>query len=252
MTRNDAGEKSPSFASAAQTRFGADRARLELYEALATTRAIRRLRPDPIEPVVLERILRAATCAPSGGNAQPWRVLVLREPERKRALAQHFAATWADYSQPGRQAMERLPEAKRARGMKVMAAGDHLAARFAEAPVVLVFVHDPFQLAREGPRDPQPAFLFGGSLYPAIQNLLLACRAEGLGGVLTTMAWRREPQILAALGVPEPWRLHAIVPIGHPVGGGHGPIARKPLATMAHLDRWGSPFPESEPEADGA
>lgn len=250
MTR-DASRPDPTSSDfRAGALFGEARARTELYEAIATTRAVRRLRPDPVPAAVLERLLRAATCAPSGGNAQPWRVLVLRDPERKRALAEHFASTWADYSQPGRQAMERLPEAKRARGMKVMAAGDHLAAHFAEAPLVFVFVHDPYQMAREGPRDPQPQFLFGGSLYPAIQNLLLACRAEGLGGVLTTMSWRREPEILRALAIPEPWRLHAIVPVGYPIGGGHGPIARKALTTMARLDRWDTPFPAPEPAKD--
>lgn len=213
-----------------------------LYDALTTTRAIRRLRPDPIPEAVLERVLNAATCAPTGGNAQPWRVLVLSDPERKRALAAPFAATWADYSSPGRQAMQRLPEDKRVRGMRVMAAGDHLAAHLAEAPIVLVFVHDPRRLAHAGEDDPQPKFLFGGSLYPAIQNLLLACRVEGLGGVLTTMSWRREAEILRLLGIPEPWRLHGIVPIGYPAGGGHGPLARKSVSTMAYRDRWGEPL----------
>ncbi len=223
--------------------FGPERSEVGLYEALCTTRAVRKLLPDPIPEAVLERVLRAATCAPTGGNAQPWRVLVLKDPERKRALAEHFEPTWAIYSSPGRELMQRLPEDKRARGMKVMAAGDHLAAHFADAPVVLAFFHDPHLLAQAGPDDPQPKFLFGGSLYPAIQNLLLACRAEGLGGVLTTMTWRREAEVRRALEIPEPWRLHAIVPIGYPLAGGHGPLARKPLSTMAYQDRWGDPFP---------
>ena len=84
--------------------------------------------------------------------------------------------------------------------------------------------------------------LHGGSLYPAIQNLLLACRAEGLGGVITTMMWRREAEVLELFGVPEPWRLHAVVPIGYPARGGHGPLARRPVAKMAFLDRWGAPL----------
>lgn len=222
--------------------FGPERSALGLYEAICTTRAIRRLRPDPIPEAVLARVLRAATCAPSGGNAQPWRVLVLTSPERKQAVAEHFAVTWERYSSPGRAMMERLPEATRARGMRAMAAGDRLAAGLAAVPVVLAFFHDPRMLARGGEDDPQPKFLFGGSLYPAIQNCLLACRAEGLGGVLTTMSWQREAEIVAALGVPAPWRLHAIVPIGYPESGGHGPIARKPLAEMAYRERWGEPF----------
>lgn len=230
----------PDPAAHATSRFGAERGRIGLYEALCTTRAIRRLRPDPIPDAVLERILLAATCAPSGGNAQPWRVLVLTEAEPKRALAAHFGPTWERYSSPGRGMMERLPEEKRARGMRVMAAGDHLAAHLADTPVILVFCHDPRMLAEGGEDDPQPKFLFGGSLYPAIQNCLLACRAEGLGGVLTTMIWRREREVARTLGIPEPWRIHGVVPIGRPVGRGHGPIARKPVSTMAYRNRWGA------------
>lgn len=245
MAKNEDDRTNDSWAAYADSLFDSDRSRVELYEALCTTRAVRRLRPDPIPDGVLERVLRAATCAPTGGNAQPWRVLVLKDPERKRLLAEHFVPTWQSYSSPGRELMQRLPEDKRARGMKVMAAGDHLAAHFAEAPVVLAFFHDPRLLASEGEDDPQPKFLFGGSLYPAIQNLLLACRAEGLGGVLTTMTWRREAEVRRALEVPEPWRLHAIVPIGFPMAGGHGPLARKPLSSMAYQDRWGQSFPES-------
>lgn len=222
--------------------FGAERARIDLYEALCTCRAVRRLRPDPVPDDVLARVLRAATCAPSGGNAQPWRVVVVREAERKRALGELFRATWQTYSQPGREAMARLPEATRARGERAMAAGDELAAHFAEVPVVLAWVHDPRMLRRAGEEATQPHFLYGGSLYPAIHNLLLACRAEGLGGVLTTMTWRCEDEIRALLEVPEPWRLHALVPIGYPRGGGHGPLARKPLESMVFGERFGSPL----------
>lgn len=229
--------------------FGADRPELSLYETLCTTRAIRRLRPDPIPTAVLERVLKAAICAPSGGNAQPWRVIVLEQADRKAALAEHFAATWDEYSAPGKAAMQRLPADKRSRGERVMAAGDALARNFASAPVVLAWVHDPRLLANEGELDVQPNFLFGGSLYPAIQNLLLACRAEGIGGVLTTMIWRREEAVRALLGVPAPWRLHAITPLGYPAGGGHGRIARKPIERMVFRDEWGQPFTDGRSAA---
>ena len=225
--------------------FGSERSSLSLYETLCTTRAIRRLRPDPVPDAVLTRVLRAATCGPTGGNAQPWRVLVLRGTAKKQALAEHFAATWDRYSAPGKERMLRLPEDKRGRGMRVMEAGDALARDFASTPVVLAWVHDPRLLANEGERDTQPNFLFGGSLYPAIHNLLLACRAEGLGGVITTMSWRHETEILDLLGVPEPWRLHAIVPIGYPARGGHGPISRKPIERMAFLEEWEAPYSPS-------
>ena len=119
-----------------------------------------------------------------------------------------------------------------------MEAGDHLAAHFAEVPVVLVWVHDPNLLRHPDELWTQPHFIYGGSLYPAIHNLLLACRAEGLGGVLTTMGWRREPEICALLEVPEPWRMHAIVPIGYPMGN-FGPVRRKPAADVTYFERWG-------------
>jgi nitroreductase len=200
------------------------------------------LRPDPVPEEILRRVLRAATCAPTGGNAQPWRVIVVRDGERKRALGTHFHSTWSAYSKPGKERMAQLPPEPRARGERVMAAGDYLAEHFAEAPVVLVWVHDPNLLRHPDEVWTQPHFIYGGSLYPAIHNLLLACRAEGLGGVLTTMGWRHESEICALLEVPEPWRMHAIVPIGYPVGGGHGALARKPLASMAFGECFGQAF----------
>ncbi|MCA9509958.1 MAG: nitroreductase family protein [Myxococcales bacterium] len=232
--------------------FGDDRARLGLYEALCTCRAIRRLRPDPVPDAALARVLRAATCAPSGGNAQPWRVVVVRDAARKRALGALFRDVWETYSQPGREAMARLPAPTRARGERAMAAGDELAARFADVPVVLAWVHDPRLLRRPGEEETQPQFLYGASLYPAVYAALLACRAEGLGGVLTTMTWRREEAVRAALEVPEPWRLHALVPVGVPRARGHGPLARKPLETMAFGERFGAPLALDAGAAVGA
>ena len=77
----------------------------------------------------------------------------------------------------------------------------------------------------------------GASLYPAVQNLLTAARAEGLGGVLTTLVCRREPEVQAILGLPENWAVHAMVPLGWPRGG-HGPLTRMPLDEMVRYDRW--------------
>ena len=225
--------------------FGADRAALDLYDALSTCRAVRRIRPDPIPDAVLTRVLRAAICAPSGGNAQPWRVIAVREHEGKHQLGEVFRKTWAGYSQPGRDAMARLPPEKRARGERTMAAGDQLAANFDDVPVVLVWVHDPRFLGSPEEKSIQPEFIHGGSLYPAIHNLLLACRAEGLGGVITTMAWRYEDEVRALLEIPDPWRMHALVPIGYPVGKGHGQLARKPLEKMVYGERFGDAFPSS-------
>ena len=80
----------------------------------------------------------------------------------------------------------------------------------------------------------------GASVYPAVQNALLACRAEGLGCVLTTLLFAVEAQVRPLLGIPEPWATAAFVPIGYPAGRGHGPLTRKPVETMVYADRWGA------------
>ena len=82
----------------------------------------------------------------------------------------------------------------------------------------------------------------GASVYPAVQNLLLACRAEGLGCVLTTLLCLAEDQIRPLLQIPDPWATAAFVPIGYPAGQGHGPLKRKPVDEMAFGDRWGAPL----------
>jgi nitroreductase len=82
----------------------------------------------------------------------------------------------------------------------------------------------------------------GASIYPAVENALLACRAEGLGCVLTTLLCEVEPDVRALLAIPEPWATAAAVPIGYPVGKGHGPITRRPVAKLAFSDRWDHVF----------
>ena len=82
----------------------------------------------------------------------------------------------------------------------------------------------------------------GGSVYPAVQNALLACRAEGLGCTLTTLLCFREKEVKEILGIPENWGTCAYVPIGYPASKGHGPISRRPVAKMAFLDRWDAPL----------
>jgi nitroreductase len=81
----------------------------------------------------------------------------------------------------------------------------------------------------------------GGSVYPAVENLLLACRAEGLGCVLTTLLCVCEPEVAALLAIPSSWGTAAAIPIGYPMLRGHGPITRRPVEELAFLDTWGKP-----------
>ncbi len=215
---------------------------LGLYEALQTTRAVRRLRADAIPDAVLRRVLEAATWAPSGGNRQPWRVIVVRNAEIKRALRDLYQGPWAPYAARQRAQIAKLPEASRAKGERSLAAGDYLAMHLHEAPVIAVFCFDPELLAITDAHLPRPSIVGGASVYPAVQNLLLACRAEGLGCVLTTWRGGAYAEVRSRLDIPEPWATAAYVPIGYPFGSGHGPVSRKPLASMVFGERWGAPM----------
>ncbi len=230
---------------------GVARAGSDLYEAAATTRAVRRLRPDPVPDAILERVLRAATWAPSGGNLQPWHVIAVRDPARKRALAALYRDLWADYASARRALVAPLPEAIREPAERALQAGDYLADTLQDVPVVNVFCFHPDRLHITDAGLGRPSVVGGASVYPAVQNLLLACRAEGLGCVLTTLLCSREQEVRQLLEIPEPWATCAFVPIGWPVGGGHGPLSRRPVDQVAFGDRFGAPLfePPTDEEA---
>ena len=212
---------------------------ISLYEAMRTTRAVRRLRPDPIPDDVLRRVLEAATFAPSGGNRQAWRIIVVRDAALKAELAKRQRTYWSAYAAAGRSTSAALPEKSRERTLKALAAGDYLAEHFHELPAILVVCFDPRGLMITDAALGRASVVGGASVYPAVQNLLLACRAEGLGCVLTTLLCAAEAELRPLLALPEPWATAAYVPIGYPVGRGHGPLSRKPVEEMVYGDRFG-------------
>ena len=117
-----------------------------------------------------------------------------------------------------------------------------------EVPVVAVFCFHPERHTITDAELGRPSVVGGASVYPAVQNLLLACRAEGLGCVLTTLLCAREPEVRELLEIPEPWATCAYVPIGWPVGSGHGPLSRRPVEEVVFGDRFGEAlFTESTP-----
>ncbi|MEZ5559118.1 MAG: nitroreductase family protein [Pseudomonadales bacterium] len=216
---------------------------MELYDAMSTLRAVRRLRPDPIPEDVLQRVFQAATWAPSGGNHQPWRIIAVRDGASKQALEDLYRPHWERYVPGYEQHMQSMPEAEREKSRRALESGTYLATHMHEAPVIAVFCFNPARLtitdaalAEPGGR---PSVVGGGSLYPAVQNLLLACRNEGLGCVLTTLLCVEEPAVRRLLALPDDWYTYAHVPIGYPVGGGHGAISRRPAEAMVFHDRWG-------------
>jgi nitroreductase len=217
-------------------------AAIEVYEAMRTLRAVRRLRPDPIPDDVLRQVLEAATWAPTGGNRQAWRVVAVKDPARKHRLGELYKQIALPFMKSYSERLASLPEGERAKTEKMLRSGVYLAEHFGEAPVLCIFCFDPARLAVTDADLARVSVVGGGSIYPAVQNLLLACRAEGLGCVLTTLLCRAEPEVREILRIPQPWGTAAAVPIGYPQLRGHGPISRRPVEQMAFIDSWDQPF----------
>src|SRR6201981_2851940 len=149
----------------------------DLFEIIRTTRSMRRLKPDPVPNELIRRILEAGVCAPSGGNMQRWRFLVIRDPKVKETVGALYKRAWDEQVAPRYRAGEPAPGMSRAQFLRLLDAAEYLANHIYEAPVWIV-------PCLEGAT---PTRTSGSSIYPAVQNMLLAARALGLGATLTTL-----------------------------------------------------------------
>ena len=118
--------------------------------------------------------------------------------------------------------------------------GDYLADHFHEAPAIAMFCFNPKFMAITDAKLDRVSVVGGGSIYTAVQNLMLACRAEGLGCVLTTLLCEHEEKVREILGIPQPWGTAAAIPMGYPIAKGHGPIRRQSPAKLVYSNRWGT------------
>jgi nitroreductase len=229
-----------------------------LFEAIYTARALRRLKPDPVPDDVITRVLDAAIRAPSGGNAQNWAFIVVKDAEKRRQLgaiyrkaSDEVSAIYAARGRPAHMTQDQFD--------RFMAAGAHLWHHLGDAPVLLV----PCLTTREMPppaalpasvQARYPVHLAyqerirGASIYPAVQNIILACRGLGLGTLITTNHLLYEDDVRAVLGIPRDAFTFALMPIGYPRGS-YGPLARKPVNEVAFADGWGIPWPFEGPLA---
>ncbi len=212
---------------------------MHLIEAMSTLRAVRRLKPDPIPDDVLDRVLQAAAWAPTGGNAQPWRIVLVKDAAKKKRLGELYAEQWEIFKKGYQANVDGLPEADQAQEQRTLDAGTYLAEHFHETPAIAVFCFNPKMMAITDIKLDRISVVGGGSVYTAVQNLLLAARAEGLGCVLTTLLCICEPEVKALLEIPEPWGTAAHIPLGYPVGKGHGPIRRRATASLVFDDSFG-------------
>jgi nitroreductase len=179
---------------------------MPLFEALRSARAIRRLRPDPVPKALIRKVCEAGTFAPSGGNRQPWIFVAVTEPERRAFVAERYLEAFRRYITPAFERADADPDFPPAK-LRNMKAALHLAEHLHEAPVHL-FVAG---WTRRG--EPQQQ-----ALFPAIQNVLLACRAVGLGASLTTVHRTHGKEIDAYLGLRPETPSCALIPIGWPLG----------------------------------
>ncbi len=198
-----------------------ERLAMPLGEAIYTLRAIRRFRPDPIPEADLRTILDAAIHAPNGGNAQPWRFLIVRDPAlREKFAALYREAWWAKRRDQGIHGPEDIPP-----GDRVARSAMRLADEIGIAPVVVLVC----ATARGAGAM--------GSVIPAVENLLLAARALGIGGTITTLHPTVEERVHVLFGIPATAQIVYCLPLGYPRGR-FGPTTRKPLEEVCAVDQW--------------
>ena len=205
---------------------------MPLLEAMVTQRAIRRLRPDPLDDAIVLRCIEIGMKAPTSSNGQNWEWIVVKDQSVKEKLAAQYRPAWALYGRAMRRRNRGDDSAAR-----VLDAVDWQVAHLAEMPVLVV------ACLRGGrvPLLPQPPLVessYYGSIYPSVQNLLLAARAMGVGAALITLPLWSVTAARRILGLPISVRPCCIVPMGWPMGR-YGPTTRKPVGDVAHLDRFG-------------
>lgn len=201
---------------------------LPVLEALHSTPARRYLSTEPIPDEVVRALLDAAVRGPSGGNSQRWAWIVVTDPELKRPIADRYRENWnraygvhrdeiLAHAAPGDQ--------------RVFRSSQHLADHLAEAPVWVI----PVLLGAAGSQNPR----LGSSIYGAVQHLILAARAYGIGATLTTLHTGHEDEVRRLLGLPDDALTMALIPLGYPVRGRWSEPRRRPLAEVVHFNRFG-------------
>ncbi len=217
-----------------------------LLEGLTTTRAIRRYRDEPVPPEVLRAILFAATRAPTGSNRQTFRFMTLTDGpnarEAKRLIGEAARRVWTnkrvrDGYDRGSGAPSSEPNSPKIRMARAMQAYTD---EFEKVPALILPC---FMRYRE------PTSSEGASIYPACQNILLAARALGYGGVFTGFNFAVDEQLKALLAIPAEVFIAGTITLGKPVGG-HGPVRRRPMAELVFAESWGQ-SPEWAEDPDG-
>jgi len=203
---------------------------MDFFDVVTTQRAMRRLEPRPIPDAVLRQIMDAAICAPSGGNRQGWSFVIVRDGAKRARLGELYREAWGELMKVPYYAGA-AKEPRESPAGKMLASARHLGEHLGEAPVLVLacIVRDP---------GVEPSLTTGASIYPAVQNLMLAARAHGIGSCITTIHRFRDAQVKELLGIPADVETAALIPLGYPLGK-FGRPPRRPLREVAFADRWG-------------
>jgi len=217
---------------------------MELFDVMRRTFSAREFTGDPLPDEVLGKIFDHARFASSGGNRQGWRVIVVRDPATKRALAdlsgfaaKRYAAQVANGESPWNTID---PPRVDAATIERTSRPPHLTEPIATAPVVLVICVDLKVVASMDQDLERVGIVSGASIYPFAWNILMAARHEGFAGTITTLATAQEPKIQALLGIPRHVAVCAVMPLGRPVRV-LTKLKRKPVAEFTMRERWGGP-----------
>ena len=212
---------------------------MEMYEGIVTARAIRRFTDEPVSHGEIEACLRAAAQAPSGGNIQPWQFLVVTDRAVLQSLGELYRQSYERYERALLAVMPPIEDAdERASWQRTLRSSRHLATHLGQVPAVVVVLMPDLSLTLtddEGEIDIGTPY---ASVYPAVQNLVLAARSMGLGACLTTVHRVRQDEVRALLGIPDRFQTVALVPLGRPAGR-FGVARRKPVEKVTHWERYG-------------
>lgn len=210
------------------------------FDLVGNMRAMRRLKPDPVPRELLEKVLEAGVQAPSGQNTQPWKFLVLEDAANKRWFGDHYTKAIETRFSGMAATAEELAERENNSLNRQLRALRYQMDHMHEFPVLLIVcgLRDwPFKVPEEERVGLAPPNF--GAIYPCVQNILLACRASGLGAAVTTMHQVFEDELMAKFDIPEEYGVVVTIPIGWPMGK-FGPVRRKPAKDKTYFEHWGN------------
>jgi nitroreductase len=209
---------------------------VDVLELMRTTGTARFYKPDPVPDELLYRAFESARFGPQGGNRQPVRWIVVRDPGMRQKLRDIYVTGWDAYLRKA------LGGDYRVDGNRILEAADQFAKRLHEVPVLLVVCARMQDLWISDADLPRQSIVGGASVYPTVQNFCLACRALGLATAITTVLCQFESEVKDLLGIPDEYATAAHLAVGFPANGFPSKLKRRPVEEVAFAERFGDPW----------